>query len=394
MWINRDISAQIELDTSVVQVLLGPRQIGKSSLFLHDNKSFTEISFDDSALRDLAAQDPAMFLDQYQGQKLLIDEAHLVPGVFSAIKRKVDLWKRKEIKNETLFRLTGSNQILIDRNIKESLAGRASYFFLNSLSVAEISNHFDFSIFEIMYRGGFPEIYSNELSPKKFLDNYISTYLERDVVLAAGISKAPDFIKLCRLLASRVGQLLNYSELAKNIGVEANTVKAWIHSLQRMGIVYLLEPYANNLSKRLIKSPKIYFWDSGIACRLQGWSDYLPILTSPQAGFLFENMVLAEIVKLKTNFGLDFDIFHWRTKDQEEVDFVLMPHLATKEPLLIECKVSSQSPPSLASLKQISIELRNRSPQLICCHVEGAAAGHGRVPIKKLASHILQWAHS
>ncbi|OFZ15547.1 MAG: hypothetical protein A2Z20_02765, partial [Bdellovibrionales bacterium RBG_16_40_8] len=159
MWIERDISNFIEQNTDPIQIIRGPRQCGKSSLILHLDPSFTEVSLDDPSLRDLAQSDPELFLSQFGSQKLFIDEAQYAPALFPSLKRKVDLLKRKTgAKIQTILRLTGSNQILMDRNIKESLAGRASFFDMNTLSVAEILTARKISTQDILYMGGWPEL--------------------------------------------------------------------------------------------------------------------------------------------------------------------------------------------------------------------------------------------
>ncbi|HWU43988.1 MAG TPA: ATP-binding protein [Bdellovibrio sp.] len=325
MWINRDISKFIARNKDTIQVIRGPRQCGKSSLLLHLDPNFKEVSLDDSSLRELAQNDPELFLRQFHSSKLFIDEAQYAPALFPALKRRADLFKRNsKNKAETILRITGSNQILMDRHIKESLAGRASFFDMNTLSISEILAARPSPIQEILYMGGWPELHANpDKDPKKFLDDYINSYVEKDIVLAAGIQKSREFLKLTRLLAGRVGEILDFSSLGNDAGVDAKTAKEWISILERMHIIALVMPFSSNLSSRLIKSPKIYFIDTGLACRLQGWTSAAPILTSPQQGHLFENLVFSEIFKLNLNHQLGFQIFHWRSKDGEEIDFLI-----------------------------------------------------------------------
>lgn len=237
-----------------VEILIGPRQCGKSSLFFKLNADFIEIPFDDYALRTRASEDPVAFLTQFDNKKLMIDEAQLVPEIFSAIKLKVDRMKRGSVKRQTFYRLTGSNQILMDKNVKESLAGRASYFELNTLSVAEIRAVLNIPIGEILFKGGWPELYADFNIPvKRYLDEYIRTYVEKDIVLSAGIQKQNEFMRFAKLLAGRTGQLVNHSELAKEVGVGAETVRDWLSILERMKIIILINPYFSNSSKRLEK---------------------------------------------------------------------------------------------------------------------------------------------
>jgi hypothetical protein len=232
--------------------------------------------------------------------------------------------KREGIKRKKFFRVTGSNQILIDKNVKESLAGRASYFELNTLSVAEITHHLKLPIGEIILKGGWPELYADpSISAKRNLDDYIRSYVEKDIVLSAGIQKQNEFIRFAKLLAARTAHLVNHSELAKEVGVSSDTIKDWLSILERMKIIVLINPYFSNFSKRLVKSAKVYFLDTGLACRLQGHYDLVPLLSSPAFGHLFETLVCAEIYKTMINFSRNWQIFHWRSRDGEEIDFLI-----------------------------------------------------------------------
>lgn len=271
-----------------------------------------------------------LFLEQFP-PPLLLDEVQYVPSLFPELKKRVDQLKKEILFAETssegqvLFRLTGSNQILMDKNIKESLAGRASYFYLNTLSVSEIlATMPQIRINEILFKGGWPELYTNEnLSSIHYLNDYIRTYLEKDIVQSAGIQKIVAFQTILGMSASRVGQLVDYSDMAKDSGIASVTVKEWLSVLERADLIYFLKPYFTNLNKRLIKTPKLYFWDTGLAVRLQGWADSDPLMTSPQMGSLFENLVFAEIIKFIRNYQKDWQLFFWRTKEGEEIDFLL-----------------------------------------------------------------------
>jgi predicted AAA+ superfamily ATPase len=390
MWINRDISRKIIQNNDVIQVLRGPRQCGKTSLILNLDQSFHEVSLDDSSLRELAQNDPELFLKQFDGKKIFIDEAQYAPALFPALKRKADLYKR-DSKNpkKTIIRLTGSNQILMDKNIKESLAGRASYFDLNTLSVNEIIHFQDQSIQSIIYKGGWPELYIDKnKDTKKFLDDYINSYIEKDIVLSAGIQKSREFLKFIKLLAGRTGTLVDFSNLSKDIGVDSKTIKDWISVLEKMHIIYLLPPYFTNLSKRLTKTPKIYFLDTGLACRLQGWTSQEPILVSPQQGGLFETLVFAEIYKLIQNFQLGWQIYLWRTKEKEEIDFLIQMN-PTKF-LFIESKVSAQPSFQFSISNEIKKVLGSKIPFWIC-HQEGDQILNNNVPISLLSEALLKF---
>lgn len=340
MWINREISTILALNNDAIQILRGPRQCGKTSLILRLDAGFKELSLDDPGLRTLAQSDPELFLKQFPG-KIFIDEAHYAPELFPVLKRRADLYKRANADQpKTIIRLTGSNQIAMDQRVKESLAGRASFFDLTTLSVSEIRSALNKPVQEIMFQGGWPELHAHpNKSTTKYLDDFINSYIEKDIILAGGIQKSREFLHCLRLLAGRTGNLLDYASLSRDTGVEANTVKSWVSILETMQIIALVHPYSTNRSKRLIKSPKIFFLDTGLACRLQGWTSAGPILTSPQQGQLFENLVFCELYKANKNHQLNLEIFHWRSRDGEEIDFIL--ERPNNQFLFIEAKVSA-----------------------------------------------------
>lgn len=384
MWIKRDISNIIEQNKDSIQILRGPRQCGKSSLLLHLGPEFRELSLDDPSLRELAQEDPELFLQQFSGEKLFIDEAQYAPALFSSLKRKVDLLKRdSRFKPQTIFRITGSNQILMDKNIKESLAGRASFFDMNTLSVAEILSARRCSIQEILYMGGWPELHATpDKDPKKFLDDYINSYVEKDIVLTAGIQKTREFLKFIKLLAGRVGEILDFTSLGNDAGVDGKTIKDWVSVLERMNLIVLVMPFSTNLSSRLIKSPKVYFVDTGLACRLQGWTSADPILTSPQQGHLFENLVFSEIWKMNLNFQLGLQIYHWRSREGEEVDFLVQ--MNSKSHLFVEAKVSAQKLKNISEFPEVRKVFKNHIPDIIQCHQEGEQILGNKIPIAQL----------
>ncbi len=389
MWIERNISNYLKSSTDAIQVLRGPRQCGKSSLFLRLRPGFREISFDDLGLRQLAIQDPTMFLEQFGEQSLIIDEAQYVPEIFSALKRKVDLRKRAQSGFTPQICLTGSNQILMDQQVKESLAGRASFFDVNTLSVAEILAAREMSIQQIIFHGGWPELIANPgKDSHQFLNDYISSYVEKDIVLSAGIVRQREFLTFLKLIAGRVGNILDYTSIGRDLGIDSVTVKSWLSILEKMQLIALVPPYSSNLSSRLIKSPKVYFMDTGLACRLQGWTSPEPILTSPQQGALFENLVFAELQKMNTNFQLKWDIFHWRSKDGEEIDFVIQKN--PRETFFVESKVGWQKKVDPSKLPEVRKVFKTRIPQLILCHQEGEGVMDGHVPIRFLQSHVLE----
>ncbi|MBY0544215.1 MAG: DUF4143 domain-containing protein [Gammaproteobacteria bacterium] len=232
---------------------------------------------------------------------------------------------------------------MMDQNIKESLAGRASYFYLNTLTVHEIKQALpETSLQDIIFKGGWPELYIEpNTAPVQYLNDYIRSYIEKDIVFSAGIQKQEMFNTVLGLLAARTGMLLDYSNIARDSGIQSVTVKEWITILQRTGLVYCLKPYASNLNKRLTKNPKLYFLDTGLAARLQGWQEKTPLLMSPQAGALFETLVFAEIIKFIENHGKDWQLYFWRTKEGQQVDFVIVT--ASGHAIVLDAKMSTQA---------------------------------------------------
>ncbi|HSX10352.1 MAG TPA: ATP-binding protein [Chlamydiales bacterium] len=344
MWIKRDLLKFLQASkaaTLPIRILRGPRQVGKTSLLDH-LRTHKLVLFDDLGIRTLAETNPALFFEQFTGP-LILDEATLAPQIFPEIKKRIDLERRRQQETgkpiEIDLWITGSNQTLLQKAVRESLAGRANYYFLNTLSIHEWCLTFqkEFSLSDFFMRGGWPELYASpDLNAVQYLNDFISTFIEKDIVTAAGIEKKAAFSKALQLASGRVGQLLNASDIAKNIGVDTTTIQAWIGLFEQNGILRILPPYYTNLNQRLIKTPKIYFEDVGIAVRLQGWSEFKPILLSPYFGHLFENLALAEITRFFINRGEQPEIFFVRSKEQVEVDFLLQ--LPNQKFIAIEVK--------------------------------------------------------
>lgn len=331
MWFKRDFSEKITtLSALSIKILKGPRQVGKTSL-LESLGRYHSIYFDDLAVRQRAQSDPKLFFDQFSGP-LLLDEATLAPEIFPELKRRVDEERRKrrsatfeasqsDAANKIDIWITGSNQTLLQKSVRESLAGRASYFDLNTLSIHELGLP---SLSDLVLKGGWPELHANSgLKPVSYLNDLIATFIEKDIVTAAGIEKRASFSRTLQLCAARVGQLFNASDIAKSIGVDLTTVQSWVSIAEQNGILKTLLPYHNNLNKRLIKSPKIYFEDTALATRFQGWTDFEPLFLSPAFGPLIENLALSEITRFFQNRGERPEIFFLRTKEKVEIDFLI-----------------------------------------------------------------------
>lgn len=395
MWIKRDILNNFDLESCLESLFFrGPRQTGKSSILTRLQPEAQSFLFlDDLALQQGATEDPQLLLENSKFP-VLIDEAHLAPPLFFEIKRRIDQSRRERILNKSnlppgSFRLTGSNQTLIDKVVKETLAGRVSIFYLLGLSYHELFK-FDPSIklSEIFFRGGFPELWvRKEINPIFYLNDYVSTFIEKDLAVSAGIEKRREFLNTLRLTAARVGELLSYESISRDSGVSGNTVKDWLSLLETNHIIAIVNPYFNNLNKRLIKMPKVYFLDVGLCVRLQAHQEPQTILHTPQAGHLFETLVYSEIIKTKQNFFLEYEVYFWRTKEKEEIDFII---LERNRMTLIEVKLASgaaQSFPTPATLLKENKTIRK-------CYV--VAAGERRkidqeieiIPIKDLTGYL------
>lgn len=364
MWIPRDLLQFLQRSQALtlpIKILRGPRQVGKTSL-LHHLGSHKLVLFDDLGIRNLAQENPHLFFEQFPGP-LILDEATLAPSIFPELKRRVDEERRerreeKKIASPIDIWITGSNQTLLQNATQESLAGRANYFQLNTLSLHELKNAFPLSLQTLFMRGGWPELHiSPDLNPAQFLNDFITTFIEKDIVAAAGIEKKGAFSKALQLLAGRVAQLLNYSDIAKNIGVDTTTVQSWVALLEQNGIVRILQPYYTNINQRLIKTPKIYLEDVGLAVRLQGWGEFEPLLPSPYFGHLLENLALGEICRFFTNRVMRPEIYFLRSKEQVEIDFLVQ--LPNQRYLAIEVKTTpvdlSNSQLSLLNSLQLNI---------------------------------------
>lgn len=326
MWIYRDFEgflSKSHKDSHPIKVLKGPRQVGKTSL-LERSGRYELLAFDDLHLRQRAIETPRLFLDQYS-KPLILDEAHLAPPLFPELKRRVDEQRRQQRSGYSGplidIWITGSNQTLLEKSVQESLAGRASYFDLNTLSLHELGF---FNLQEFILKGGWPELYARpEMSVVNYLNDLISTFVERDIVVAAGIERRSSFTRMIGLLAGRIGQLLNASDIARNVGVETTTVQSWIGKLEQNALIRTLPPYFSNLNQRLIKTPKVYFEDVGFASRFQGWVEFQPLYLSSQFGHLVENIALTEILRFFQNNGKKAEVFFLRSKEKIEIDFLI-----------------------------------------------------------------------
>jgi predicted AAA+ superfamily ATPase len=353
MWIERDFRISVAAGLPV-KVLKGPRQVGKTSILHRLLPEHEVIYFDDLATRSLGLENPALLIGQLPS-KLILDEAHLAPPVFFELKRRVDEERRADRKELDIW-ITSSNQTLLRKDVSESLAGRASLFDLNTLSIHELGALY--SLGEFLFKGGWPELYADSaLKPNRYLNDLISTFIEKDIVSAAGIGKRAELLQALRLVAGRVGQLFELTDIARAVGVESSTVRSWLSLLEQNGILRELRPYPSNLNKRLLKSPKWYFEDTGLATRFQGWTELEPLMLSPLFGALLENMAVGEVSRFFMNRGERPEIYFLRSKEKVEID--LLVQLPNNRFVALEVKSSPQrlSPEQNKLLDSLNIDI-------------------------------------
>lgn len=299
--------------------VLGPRQSGKSTLVRRLLPEYSYVNLERLDMREFATQDPLGFLKQYPG-KVIFDEIQNVPNLFSWLQVHAD---ERGTKGD--FILTGSQHFLLMEQISQSLAGRIALLYLLPFSFEELK------LAELAptewesyaYMGSYPRIYDAEIEPNDFYPNYETTYIERDVRTLLNVGNLSQFRKLLKLLAGRIGKELNLSSLASDIGVSYKTIQDWISVLEASFIVFRLNPYFKNFNKRVIKSPKIYFYDTGLACHLLEIQTVEQLKTHYNKGELFENLILLEIKKYFLNQGINKAMYFWKDSNHNEVDLLL-----------------------------------------------------------------------
>jgi len=299
--------------------VVGPRQSGKTTLVrkVFPRKPYVSLENPDERLS--AVNDPRAFLKRFPNGAI-IDEAQRAPELFSYLQQLLD-----ETKKDGLFILTGSNNFLLQQSISQTLAGRIGYIDLLPLTVDEIGSFEsgNLSTNELILNGCYPELYDKKRKPEVWYPAYIRTYVERDVKQLRNIDNTLLFNKFLQLCAGRVGQQLNVSGLSVECGIDVKTVNAWLGILESSYIIFLLPPYYKNFNKRVVKSPKLYFTDTGLACSLLGIRRNAELANSHFRGALFENYVVAELMKQKFNSGSSTNLYFWRDNKGIEVDVLL-----------------------------------------------------------------------
>lgn len=314
-----------------VVVVTGPRQSGKSTLVKHAFPDHHYVSLEDLDQREFAETDPRGFLNQFSGGAIL-DEAQRCTALFSYLQTHVD-----ERQQPGEFILTGSQQFGLLSGITQSLAGRAALLTLLPMAYGELerSGKIGTNLDKILFDGAYPPIFDRGLEPHPWQGNYVRTYLERDVRQLIKVQDLGTFQRFLKLCAGRTGQLLNLSSLANDAGITHNTAKAWISVLEASYIVHLLPSHHQNFNKRLVKTPKLYFLDTGLATWLLGIQNNEQLSTHVQRGALFETWVISELLKTRYNSGETSNLYFWRDRSGHEVD-LLIDHGTHLSPLEIK----------------------------------------------------------
>jgi len=391
-YIQRAISKTLNkrLKTSKCTLVVGARQVGKSTLIKHEFPEYNRVNFDDRLTRILAKEEPKLFFIN-NPCPLFIDEVQKEGSILEEIKQKVD-----ESDERGQIILSGSQKLELMKGVSESLAGRVSVYELSGLSLREIkkigfNKHFVPSeeyikerekeltaydnIWDIIHKGSYPELYDIERDWQEFYSSYVSTYLERDINELISTDSIT-FAKFLTAVAARTGEMLNYANIASEVGVSEPTVKSWISILERTGIVYLLQPYSASALNRAIKTPKIYFRDTGLACYLTRWLTADALKNSAVAGNMFETFIISEILKSYSNEGKDyrFNIFYYRGKDRDSSNENEIDLIIEEDGVLypVEIKMSGNQRADVGATNQVldKIPEKKRGMGIVLCLIE------------------------
>jgi predicted AAA+ superfamily ATPase len=367
MYYKRTLSKVVKNASNTFPAVLinGPRQVGKTTLFENSmTKQRTYVSLDDPRIRSIAKTDPSLFFKTY-APPILIDEVQYATELFPYIKMIID----KEKKNG-LFWLTGSQMFHLMKNVTESLAGRIAVLNLQGLSQSEKNlspAYLPFlpsfklrkktsvlsleEVYKLVWQGSYPRLLiEHKMNWELFYASYISTYLEKDVKMLVNIEHEHKFFKFLKVIAARTGQLLNYSDIANDIGISVNTVKSWISILETSGLIFLLQPYSSNITVRTVKTPKLYFLDTGLACYLTGWDSVKVLENGAMNGAMLETYVISEILKSYWHNGKQPRIYFYRDKNQKEIDLII-----EKNDTLYPIEIKRTANPTKNDIKNFSI---------------------------------------
>lgn len=354
-------------------LITGPRQVGKSTLLQQLSDEYEYLTFDDPMLLEQARNEPSLFMLNHQG-KLILDEVQYAPEIFSSLKFAID-----KQKTTGLYLLSGSQAFHLMQNVSETLAGRIAVLKLQGFSLREIQQldfHLPFvptndyfsarekvaqsveNIWKIIHQGYMPRLYQQEMNWEIYYASYVSTYIERDVRSLTNVTNITDFTRFMVAIAARSEELLNYSNVAQEVGVSVDTIKRWTTILETSGIIYLLKPYSNNHLKRAIKTPKIYMLDTGLMAWLTKWLTPETIQQGAKSGQFFETFVVSEIIKSFYNQGIEPPLYFYRDTNQKEID-LLIEYDRTLYPVEIKTTAS----PNKKMVKAFGILKENLPPE-------------------------------
>lgn len=323
IYIERDLEKIIKSGAkqSPILAIIGPRQSGKSTLIKKMFPEYLYLDMQDSEIFDFANKDPKGFLNSYKNNTgVIIDEAQYAPNLFSQLKVEVDKNPRPGF-----YILSGSQNFLLHEKISESLAGRVYFYTLLPLSIKELKQAnllFDRAE-DQLYKGFYPKVYLPEINHRTYYENYISTYVERDIRTIKNLDNILIFKKFMQLCALRIGTTINYTDLATNCGISVSTAKSWFALLETSFILFLLPSYHDNLGKRITKSPKLYFYDIGLAATLMNLDKETIINKRSIYGSLFENMVIVDTIKNFKTQELQYSLTFFRDTNQNEIDLII-----------------------------------------------------------------------
>jgi predicted AAA+ superfamily ATPase len=322
--------------------IMGPRQSGKTTIVRQSFPNYTYVTMENLDTRAEALEDPRKFFATYNSAEgLIIDEIQEVPALFSYLQGIVDESPRKGF-----YIITGSQNFLLHEKITQTLAGRIALLTLLPLTIEELhaaAEYEKLGLEEILFTGLYPRIYAEKMDIEWWFSNYIATYVERDVRQIIKVGDVNAFRKFLTLCAARTGSLLNYADLARDADISPNTAKAWISILEASYIITLLQPYHENFNKRIVKSPKLYFYDTGLVCALLGIHKAQDLFVHPIRGNLFETLIISELHKLFFNAGKRPPLYFWRDVQGHEIDCLIERSYKEIIPIEIKSGMTMQS---------------------------------------------------
>lgn len=384
MFFKREISEILKSYVKFpVVAILGPRQSGKTTLAKNYFNNYTYVDLDNIQIRQFAQTDPQAFLGRYENKHgVIIDEFQNVPELLNYIKIIVD-----EKKRPGYFVLTGSQNFLMNQAITQSLAGRVGILTLLPLSILEIKdNNLTGNLDQLMFNGFYPRVYEEQIDPLNFYPSYVRSYIERDVRELTNIGDILIFQKFMRLCAARNGQEINVSELAMHTGVDQRVINKWLSVLAESYVIFFLKPYFNNFNKRLVKKPKLYFYDTGLICSLLDVKSKNALELSSYRGSIFESMIISDLQKQFFNLGQNPSTYFWRDQNGIlEVDCII-----DRGDKLFNIEIKSGETISSEYFKSITKfnEISNTNPQ------QNIIIYAGNLNQPRSLGHVIPWLDS